>query len=112
MLLRHGVSRGGCDGRSQNRPKRLSCAGEGASQTDGRESVYDARGGGDRSALLSEITQLVELIKPVVSHDKYFHTHTELALIMVSADDPMSALDHIVALLARCGAVRTQRPPL
>ncbi|CAD6557266.1 hypothetical protein LMG24235_06082 [Paraburkholderia sabiae] len=69
-------------------------------------------GGGDRSALLSEITQLVELIKPVVSHDKYFHTHTELALIMVSADDPMSALDHIVALLARCGAVRTQRPPL
>ncbi|CAG9227246.1 conserved hypothetical protein [Paraburkholderia sabiae] len=76
------------------------------------ESLSTTLGGGDRSALLSEITQLVELIKPVVSHDKYFHTHTELALIMVSADDPMSALDHIVALLARCGAVRTQRPPL
>ncbi|SIT46997.1 hypothetical protein BN2476_540010 [Paraburkholderia piptadeniae] len=77
------------------------------------ESLSTTRGGGgDRSALLSEITQLIKLIEPVASHDKYFHTHTELAQMMISADDPMSALDHIVALLARCGAVPTQPPPL
>lgn len=66
----------------------------------------------DRDAVRSEITQFIDLIEPVVSRDNYFHTHTTLARRLLSADDPMSALDHIDALLVRCGALRTQPPRL
>jgi hypothetical protein len=64
----------------------------------------------DRGALLTEITQLLEFMEPAVSEDIYFDTHTALARLLISKDDPISALDHIDALLVRCGALRT-RPP-
>jgi hypothetical protein len=64
----------------------------------------------NRDALLSEITQLIDFMEPVVSRDRYFHTHITLARMLVSADDPISALEHIDALLVRCGAFRTDRP--
>ncbi|WP_343675146.1 hypothetical protein [Paraburkholderia heleia] len=66
----------------------------------------------DRGELLTEITQLLELMEPVVSADSYFHTHTELAHLLISQDDPISALDHMEALLVRRGALRTRPPRL
>ncbi|MEX3985286.1 hypothetical protein AB4Y45_40750 [Paraburkholderia sp. EG287A] len=64
----------------------------------------------DRGALLEEITRLLAFMEPVVSEDKYFDTHAALARLLISEDDPISALDHMEALLIRCGAFRT-RPP-
>ncbi|MEX3990594.1 hypothetical protein AB4Y35_07400 [Paraburkholderia sp. EG286A] len=66
----------------------------------------------DRGALLEEITQFVEFVAPAVSEHRYFETHTALARSLILIHDPISALDHIDALLVSCGAVRTRPPRL
>ncbi|NLP60535.1 hypothetical protein [Paraburkholderia sacchari] len=65
-----------------------------------------------RGELLTEITQLLAFMEPVVSGDSYFHAHTDLARSLISMSDPIPALDHIDALLVRCGGLRTQPPSL
>ncbi len=64
------------------------------------------------SELVTEIAQLQKLMEPVVSGDTYFDAHTSLARQLISEGDPLSALDHIDALLAGCGALRAQPPCL
>ncbi|MPW22917.1 hypothetical protein GCT13_40570 [Paraburkholderia sp. CNPSo 3157] len=66
----------------------------------------------DRKGLLAEVMLLIDLVEPVLSRDPLYRTQTTAARLLVMQDNPLSALDHISALLFGCGAQPTLPPPL
>jgi hypothetical protein len=68
--------------------------------------------GGHRAQVLAQIRGFIDSFEPSLATDHYSRSHAEMVRLLVLADDPLSALDHLDLLLVKSGAIRTNPPRL